>query len=94
MLEIYSDGVNAYLANAPLPMTIKMAGHKPEPWKPIDSVYVFLVLTLGLGANLHEEIDMLNIAQKIEPDKLAWLFPIYPDEPLPFEEMKKLKGLI
>ena len=92
-LELYSKGVNAYLANAPLPMTIKMAGHKPEPWKPIDSVYVFVVLTLGLGQNLHQEIDMLNIAQKIGVDKLAWLFPIYPDEPLPFEEMNKLKGI-
>jgi acyl-homoserine-lactone acylase len=92
-LEIYSKGVNAYLANAPLPMTIKMSGYKPEPWKPIDSVYVFVVLTLGLGQNLHQEIDMLNIAQKIGVDKLAWLFPIYPDEPLPFEEINKLKGI-
>lgn len=93
LLQIYSDGINAYLANAPLPMTIKMAGHKPEPWQPVDSMYVFLVLTLGLGQNLHEEIDMLNIAQKIDVDKLAWLFPIYPDEPLPFKEFKKLQGI-
>lgn len=93
ILENYSKGVNAYLANAPLPMTLKMAGHKPEPWKPIDSVYVFVVLTLGLGQNLHEEINILNIAKQIDTDKLAWLIPIYPDEPLPFDEMKKLKGL-
>lgn len=93
MLKVYSDGVNAYLANASVPMMLTIAGHKPEPWKPLDSVYVFLVLTLGLGANLHEEINMLNIAQVIEPEKMAWLFPIYPDEPLPFEEMKKLKEL-
>ena len=92
-LEVYSNGVNAYLNSVPTPMTLKMAGHKPEPWKPIDSAYVFVVLTLGLGQNLHEEIDILNVAQKVEVDKLAWLFPIYPDEPLPFEEMKKLKGL-
>jgi acyl-homoserine-lactone acylase len=92
-LELYSNGVNAYLASVPLPTTLKMAGHKPETWKPIDSAYVFVVLTLGLGQNLHEEIDILNVAQKVDADKLAWLFPIYPDEPLPFEEMKKLKGL-
>lgn len=92
-LQVYSDGVNAYLNTVPTPMTLKMAGHKPEPWKPIDSAYVFVVLTLGLGQNLHEEIDILNVAQKVDNDKLAWLFPIYPDEPLPFEEMKKLKGL-
>jgi len=36
---------------------------------------------------------MLNIAGKVEPEKMAWLFPIYPDEPLPFKEMKKLAGL-
>ncbi|MBN1366295.1 MAG: penicillin acylase family protein [Syntrophaceae bacterium] len=93
MLQIYSDGVNAYLANSPLPLMLKMSGYKPEPWEPIDSVYVFIVLTLGLGQNLHDEINMLNIAQKIEPEKMAWLFPIYPDEPLPFKEMKKLTGL-
>ncbi len=93
MLKLYSDGVNAYLDNSPLPMTLKLAGYKPEKWEPIDSVYVFLVLTLGLSQNLHEEIDMLNIAGKVEPEKMAWLFPIYPDEPLPFKEMKKLAGL-
>lgn len=93
ILQVYSNGVNAYLAKAPLPMTIKIAGHKPEKWQPIDSIYVFLVLTLGLGQNLHEEINMLNIAQVVDPDIMAWLFPIYPDEPLPFEEMKKLKGI-
>ena len=93
VLKRYSDGVNAYMANSPLPMTLKMAGYKPEQWKPIDSVYIFLVLTLGLGLNLHEEINILNIAQMVEPEKMAWLFPIYPDEPLPFAEMKKLSGL-
>ena len=93
LLRVYSDGVNAYLANSPTPMMLAMAGHKPEPWKPIDSVYVYLVLTLGLGQNLHEEINILNIAQVLEPAKLAWLFPVYPDEPLPFEEMQKLDAL-
>jgi acyl-homoserine-lactone acylase len=93
MLKVYSDGVNAYLSSAPAPAMLKMAGYQPDPWKPIDSVYVFLVLTLGLGQNLHEEINMLNIAQVVEPEKMAWLFPIYPDEPLPFEEMKKLARL-
>lgn len=93
MLERYSAGVNAYLAEAPLPMTLKLAGYKPEPWKPIDSVRVFVVLTLGLAQNLHEEINILNVAQQVGADRLGWLFPIYPDEPLPFEEMKKLEGL-
>ena len=93
LLRLYSDGVNAYLAKHPLPMTIKLTGHEPEQWKSTDCVSVFIVLTLGLAQNLHEEIGILNLAQKISPEKLAWLTPIYPDELLPFEEMKKLEGI-
>ncbi len=93
LLDLYSRGVNAYLDNNPLPTTVKLSGHEPEPWEGIDSVSVFIVLTLGLAQNLHEEIGILNLAGKIPPEKLAWLTPIYPDELLPFEEMKKLEGL-
>ncbi|MFW5989552.1 MAG: penicillin acylase family protein [Desulfosudaceae bacterium] len=93
LLQRYSDGVNAYLAEDNLPMTVKLSGHIPEKWESINSVSVFIVLTLGLAQNLHEEIGILNLAGQIEPEKLAWLTPIYPDEPLPFEEMEKLAGL-
>lgn len=86
MLKIYSEGVNAYLANASVPMMLTMAGHKPEPWKPIDSVYVFLVLTLGLGANLHEEINMLNIAQVIEPERWPGFSPFIPTNRCPLKK--------
>jgi acyl-homoserine-lactone acylase len=93
LLQRYSDGINAYLADEPLPTMLQLTGHTPEPWKPSDSMSVFVVFTLGLAENLHEEIGILNLAQKVGPEKMAWLIPIYPDEPLPFEEMKKLEGI-
>ena len=93
LLQRYSDGVNAWLNEENLPATIKLSGHTPEKWEPMDSVSVFVVLTLGLAQNLHEEIDILNLARIMPPEKLAWLTPIYPDEPLPFAEMEKLAGL-
>ncbi|MDY6904759.1 MAG: penicillin acylase family protein [Thermodesulfobacteriota bacterium] len=93
LLQRYSDGVNAWMAEDNLPMTLKLAGHTPEKWEPIDSVSVFVMLSLALAQNLHEEIDILNLAGAIDPGKLAWLTPVYPDEPLPFEEMKKLDGI-
>ena len=93
LLQCYADGVNAYLDTMPLPMTLKMAGHHPEKWEPRDSVSVFIVLTLGLAQNIHEEIGILNLARRMGPENLAWLIPIYPDEPLPFEEMNKLAGV-
>ncbi len=95
LLKRYSDGVNAYLDihEDNLPATLKMAGHTPKRWEPEDCVSVFAMLTLSLAQNLHEEIDILNLARRVGPRKTAWLMPIYPDEPLPFKEMEKLAGI-
>ncbi len=95
LLNRYGDGVNAYI-NAHkdnLPPGLALAGYTPEPWQPIDSLMIFTLVTLSLSSNLHEEIAALIIAQTIGPDKTAWLLPIYPDEPIPFDEMEKLKGI-
>ncbi|MCQ4273237.1 penicillin acylase family protein [Pseudomonas kuykendallii] len=93
--EVYSRGVNAYLYRYrdKLPMDLAESGYKPAYWKPEDSVLVFCLLNFGLAVNLQEEIDSLVLAQKVGSDKLAWLLPTYPDEPLPFDEADKLKGL-
>ena len=93
--EVYARGVNAYLFRHRdrLPMDLAATGHNPEYWKAEDSVLVFCLLNFGLAVNLQEEIASLVMAQKVGSDKLAWLLPTYPDEPLPFAEADKLKGL-
>ncbi|MGH8352325.1 MAG: penicillin acylase family protein [Pseudomonas sp.] len=93
--EVYARGVNAYLFRYrdKLPMDLAESGYRPAYWKPEDSVLVFCLLNFGLAVNLQEEIAALVLAQKVGADKLAWLVPTYPDEPLPFEEAEKLKGL-
>src|SRR5690606_10680495 len=93
--EVYARGVNAYLFRHRdrLPMDLAAADHSPEYWKPEDSVLVFCLLNFGLAVNLQEEIAALVLAQRVGSDKLAWLLPTYPDEPLPFEEAAKLDGL-
>ncbi|OEC37229.1 acyl-homoserine-lactone acylase [Pseudomonas cuatrocienegasensis] len=93
--EVYARGVNAYLFRYrdKLPMDLAQAGYRPAYWKPEDSVLVFCLLNFGLSVNLQEEIAALVMAQKVGSDNLAWLLPTYPDEPLPFEESDKLKGL-
>jgi len=95
ILRHYSDGVNAYIETHldRLPPDIQLVGHTPETWEPIDSLSVFTLVTLGLAFNLREEVNSLNIIQAIGADKTAWLLPIYPDEPLPFDEAKKLDGI-
>ncbi|UVJ43020.1 penicillin acylase family protein [Pseudomonas sp. LS1212] len=93
--EVYARGVNAYLFRYrdKLPMDLAESGYRPEYWKPEDSALVFCLLNFGLSVNLQEEIASLVLAQKVGADKLAWLLPSYPDEPLPFAEADKLKGL-
>ncbi len=93
--EVYARGVNAYLFRHRdrLPMDLAESGYRPEYWKPEDSVLVFCLLNFGLSVNLQEEIAALVMAQKVGSDKLAWLLPTYPDEPLPVEEAVKLQGL-
>lgn len=93
--EVYARGVNAYLYRNKdkLPMDLAESGVRPAYWKPQDSVLIFCLLNFGLATNLQEEINSLVLAQKVDAAKLPWLTPIYPDEPLPFEEADKLKNL-
>lgn len=93
--EVYARGVNAYLFRYQdkLPMDLAESGYRPAYWKPEDSVLLFCLLNFGLSVNLQEEIAALKLADKVGADKLAWLLPSYPDEPLPFDEAEKLRGL-
>jgi len=94
ILEDFSRGVNAYLATQKrLPLEFALSGMKPEQWRPEDSLYVFSMLNLNVSANLVEELSFLIAARALGYEKAAWLFPIYPDEDLPFKEAKKLSSI-
>jgi acyl-homoserine-lactone acylase len=95
LLQRYCDGVNAYLAShrKKLPPGLAIAGYVPEAWQPLDSVTLFALVNLALSFNLHEEVAALAMAQALGAEQVAWLLPVYPDEPLPFEEAAKLQGL-
>jgi acyl-homoserine-lactone acylase len=93
--EVYARGVNAWLFRHRdrLPMDLAASGYRPEYWKPEDSALLFCLINFSLSVNLQEEIAGLALAQEVGADQLAWLLPTYPDEPLPFDEAEKLKGL-
>ncbi|GGM07253.1 acyl-homoserine lactone acylase QuiP [Pseudomonas asuensis] len=94
-LDVYARGVNAYLFRYrdKLPADLAATGYQPEYWKPEDCALLFVLLDFSLSANLKEELASLELAQKVSADTLAWLLPSYPDEPIPFDEANKLKGL-
>ncbi|MFZ5723455.1 MAG: penicillin acylase family protein [Pseudomonadota bacterium] len=90
-LQLFSDGVNAY-ADAHrdrLPLPLRASG-MPEPWTPLHSMDLYVLLELALGMNLHQETAYLSLAARVGPQKAAWLLPTMPDEPLPFAEAGKL----
>ncbi|WP_434675280.1 penicillin acylase family protein [Pseudomonas sp. D3-10] len=93
--EVYARGVNAYLFRYrdKLPADLAATGYKPEYWKPEDSALLFCLLNFSQSANLPEELATLVLAQTVTNDKLAWLSPSYPDEPLPLAEADKLQGV-
>jgi acyl-homoserine-lactone acylase len=92
-LQRYADGVNAYVANHPLPPDLQLAKHQPEAWLPEDSARVLALINAGLTLNAREEITYLKLAQRLGAERAAWLMPIYPDEPLPIAEAAKLAAI-
>ncbi|WP_248918938.1 penicillin acylase family protein [Pseudomonas entomophila] len=93
--EVYARGVNAYLFRYrdKLPAELARSGYRPEYWKPEDSALIFSLYAFSQSVNLQEELSALTLAQKVGTDKLAWLLPSAPDEPLADGEVDKLKGL-
>ncbi len=93
-LARFADGVNAYMRENPrLPIEFRMSGFKPDPWRPEDSLAVGALMQMSLSYNRKEEFAYLKLAGKLGARKAAWLFPSYPDEPLPFREADKLRGI-
>ncbi len=94
ILESFSRGVNTYMATCrELPPEFSLTGYKPEPWSPEDCLYVFAMLNINVSFNFLEELHFLILAGKLGYKKAAYLFPVYPDEELPFEEAEKLKDI-
>ncbi|MBN2161033.1 MAG: penicillin acylase family protein [Spirochaetes bacterium] len=94
VLRSFARGVNEYVKLHPdLPVEFYLSGYRPEPWQAGDSLYVFAMLSLSLSFNFIEELGFLNIAAKVGYEKAAYLMPVYPDEPIPFDEAKKLSEI-
>ena len=95
LLDRYAQGVNAYIEqySDKLPPELAMSGYKPEKWVPMDSISILALMNFALSFNMHEETSALTLAKAVGPEKTAWLLPVYPDEPLPLDEGRKLKGL-
>jgi acyl-homoserine-lactone acylase len=95
LLDRYAQGVNAYIEEhrANLPPGLAMSAYDPGKWESFDSLSIFSLVNLLLAFNMEEEIYSIILAQAVGPQKMAWLFPISPDEPIPMDEARKLDGI-
>lgn len=88
ILEWYSDGVNAYLADhqgsslsleyAILPLSAP--GYEPEPWTPVHTLTWAKVMSWDLSGNFSDEISRSVLAETLTVDQVEQLFPPYPDD--------------
>ena len=82
-LESYAAGVNAFVARRdfllrPLPPEFIVLGAKPEPWTPADSLVWAKTLAFDLSVNMSEELLRAHLAQILDPQQLADIYPRYP----------------
>ena len=81
-IDAYSAGVNAWLAqrSGALPPEFVMLRHEPEPWRPVDSVMWGAFMALQLTGNWRQELLRARLAETLDADTLAMLFPPYPGD--------------
>jgi penicillin amidase len=76
----YTAGINAYinsLSPKDFPVEYKLLGYRPEPWKPINSMYMLEQMTLTL-AGRSNDLQMTNALRKYGKEVVDQLFPDYP----------------
>src|SRR5215468_9699477 len=67
-LDAYAAGINAFIGRRTgwfeprLPPEFLVLRHKPEPWRPVDSMVIAKLMALQLGANINHELARLAYA--------------------------------
>jgi penicillin amidase len=84
VLEAYAAGVNAYLHEGrPLPIEFALAGVKPEPWMPADSVAVLKGMAFQLSGNMYGEVARAQLVPVLGRKGVQDFFPPFSAAPLP-----------
>ncbi len=82
VLESYVAGVNAYLASqqGQLPVEFSLLRFQPEPWQPVDIVYLSKMIAWNLSCNWATELLRARLAAKLGADLAGNLEPPFPRE--------------
>jgi penicillin amidase len=94
LLDAYAAGVNAFIASDPvLPPEFWLAGARPEPWQPADSIAWMKMMAWDLGGNWRNELLRMRLAKTLPLARIHELLPPYPGEHTPvIADLKELYG--
>ncbi len=78
----YTDGINAFLAQAlkARPPEMVLLGIEPEPWTPVDTLAWAVMMAWDLGGNWSTEVLRMRLALTMPVDRINELLPPYPGE--------------
>ncbi|WP_340111538.1 penicillin acylase family protein [Maribellus mangrovi] len=74
-LEAFSDGVNQYIAQFPLPPEFKILGYQPEWWKPVHSINLIGYMSWDLSAGWQTEYFLHQLCAEVSDEKIAEMIP-------------------
>ena len=80
LLQSYSDGINAYLSShkGSLPLEFIFFGHKPEAWRPADSVACAKMMAHQLSGNAADELLRHRLLETLSIRQVNELWGIGP----------------
>ena len=78
LFQKYLDGVNFYINNQQkhLPVEFKLTGIKPALWKVEDSLAILYYMSWNSSANIHTEIIMQMLIEKLGWNKVKEILPV------------------
>jgi penicillin amidase len=83
ILEAYAAGVNACLAQQPLPLECTLLRYRPEPWRPVDSLLWARMMAWNLSGNWESEVIRARLVARVGAERAARLEAGYdPRHPL------------
>ncbi len=74
-LEVFSESVNYYIENYPLPPEFKILGYKPEPWKPVHSINLIGYMSWDLTSGWGIESLLHQLKNELSEEKIQDLIP-------------------
>jgi penicillin amidase len=74
-LLAYTAGVNAAIADRPLPAELTILRHRPEPWDPVDTLAVGRLLAFTQAGNWEAQLIRMRLLKAVGPEVAADLDP-------------------